>query len=187
MIRENETFKNIDYSQETPEAKEYENCRFMNCNFSFTDLSQLSFEECSFEDCDFSMTKLNNTAFREADFINCKLSGLHFCDCNPFSLEFRFTNCILDFSSFYKLKLKKIPFNKCQLKETDFAEADLSGAVFHECDLNNAVFDRTNIEKADFRTAFNYRINPEINKIKKAKFSHSGLAGLLEQYNIEIS
>jgi fluoroquinolone resistance protein len=58
--------------------------------------------------------------------------------------------------------------------------------IFDNCDLKNAAFDQTILEKADFRTAFNYSIDPDNNKIKKAKFSISGLTGLLEKYNIEI-
>jgi fluoroquinolone resistance protein len=58
--------------------------------------------------------------------------------------------------------------------------------VFDNCDLSKASFDNTILEKADFRTAFNYSINPESNKIKKAKFSVSGIAGLLDKYDIHI-
>jgi hypothetical protein len=42
------------------------------------------------------------------------------------------------------------------------------------------------LEKADFRTSYNYSINPEVNRIKKAKFSTAGIAGLLCKYDIEI-
>lgn len=42
------------------------------------------------------------------------------------------------------------------------------------------------IEKVDFRTAFNYSMGPEINRIKKAKFSISGISGLLDKYDIDI-
>jgi len=38
----------------------------------------------------------------------------------------------------------------------------------------------------DFRTAFNYSFDPEINKIRKARFSYPGVCGLLQKYNIEI-
>jgi len=68
----------------------------------------------------------------------------------------------------------------------DFADADLSGAVFDNCDLYQAAFNYTNLEKADFRTAYNYSIDPEINRIKKAKFSISGLPGLLHKFDIDI-
>jgi hypothetical protein len=48
------------------------------------------------------------------------------------------------------------------------------------------VFENTNIEKADFRTSFNYSINPEINRIKKAMFSKQGVVGLLNHLDIDI-
>jgi len=32
----------------------------------------------------------------------------------------------------------------------------------------------------------NYSIDPELNKIKKARFSTQGIAGLLDKYDIEI-
>jgi hypothetical protein len=52
--------------------------------------------------------------------------------------------------------------------------------------MDQATFDRSLLEKADFRTAYQYTINPEHNRIKKAKFSATGLAGLLAHYDIEI-
>jgi hypothetical protein len=42
------------------------------------------------------------------------------------------------------------------------------------------------LEKADFRSAYNLSIDPEKNKIKKAKFSSTCLTELLEKYNIDI-
>ncbi|MCG8343444.1 MAG: hypothetical protein MI684_11495 [Chlorobiales bacterium] len=41
-------------------------------------------------------------------------------------------------------------------------------------------------EKADFRSAYNFSINPKKNRIRKTKFSLSGLSGLLDAYDIEI-
>ena len=65
--------------------------------------------------------------------------------------------------------------------------------LFHKDNVNllichdtRATFSHTILEKADFRTSFNYSINPEINRIKKAKFSLIGIAGLLDKYDIEI-
>jgi uncharacterized protein YjbI with pentapeptide repeats len=112
--------------------------------------------------------------------------GLHFEDCNPFGLSVSFQNCNLSHSSFYQNKLKKTKIENSKLHEVDFTECDLTGSVFDNCDLMNATFDRTNLEKADFRTSFNYSISPETNRIKKARFSLSGIAGLLDKYDIEI-
>jgi uncharacterized protein YjbI with pentapeptide repeats len=65
-------------------------------------------------------------------------------------------------------------------------ECDLTASVFDNCDFTRAIFENTIIEKTDFRTSFNYSINPEINRIKKAKFSLSGIIGLLAKYDIDI-
>jgi uncharacterized protein YjbI with pentapeptide repeats len=73
------------------------------------------------------------------------------------------------------------------MQEVDFTEANFSEAKFDDCDLAGALFDRTNLEKADFRNAYNYRISPTINRLKKAKFSQDGLAGLLSDFGIVIS
>jgi len=93
---------------------------------------------------------------------------------------------MLDHSSFFRKKLKNTNFADSQLIETDFTESDLTDSVFSECDLTRAVFDSTIIEKADFRTSYNFSIDPERNRIKKAKFSLSGITGLLDKYDIEI-
>ena len=112
--------------------------------------------------------------------------GLKFESCNEFALSFSFENCILNFSTFYKTKIKKTQFKNCQLQEVDFTETDLSGARFENCDLLRAFFSSTNLESANFRTAFNYVIDPESNRMKKAKFSLLGLSGLLEKYKLDI-
>ena len=77
-------------------------------------------------------------------------------------------------------------FKNSILHEVDLAEADLSNAVFDNCDLKGTMFDNTIIEHADFRTAYNYSIDPAKNKIKKAKFSMAGLIGLMDKYDIVI-
>jgi uncharacterized protein YjbI with pentapeptide repeats len=93
---------------------------------------------------------------------------------------------MLNLSSFYKRNIKKTLFKDCSLQEVDFSESDLSHSTFDNCDLSMATFDNSNLEKVDFRAAFNYNISPERNRIKKAKFSSQGLAGLLLHYDIII-
>ena len=70
--------------------------------------------------------------------------------------------------------------------EVDFGRADLKGSNFDNCDLRNAVFDNSNLSKCDFRKAYNYSIDPENNKISKAKFALLGVPGLLTKYDVEI-
>jgi uncharacterized protein YjbI with pentapeptide repeats len=84
------------------------------------------------------------------------------------------------------VKLKKTVFRNCSIKEVDFSEADLGGAVLDNCDLNKTVFENTVLESADLTTAYNYALDPERNKLKKAKFSMPAVTGLLAKYNISI-
>ena len=171
---------------DTLKEGEYENCIFKHCNFANSDLSGFVFVDCSFISCNLSLTNLKNTAFRDVKFTDCKMLGLRFDACNPFGLSFYFETCQLNHSSFYKTKIKKTVFKNSQLEESDFAETDLTSALFENCNLTLAAFDQTILEKADFRTSYNYSIDPEKNRIKKARFSISSISGLLNKYDIEI-
>ena len=185
-VFEDETFNKVDYSNKSVVKGKYDNCSFINCDFSGSTFSHITFIECEFVDCDFSMSKMNNTALREVKFSSCKLLGLNFNDCNPFLFAVNFENCQLQLASFYELKLTNTVFKNCNLNEVDFAKADLTESSFDDCDLSRAIFENTILMKTDFRTAFNYAIDPEINQIKKAKFSSLSLSGLLAKYDIEI-
>ncbi len=165
---------------------DYENCTFNNCDLGNADLAERVFLDCEFISSNLSSAKLHKTAFKSVKFKDCKLLGLHFEDCDSFLFEVDFNNCLLNLSSFYKMKVKDTAFKTCNLSEVDFTETNLTNAVFDNCDLMNAKFENTILEKADLRTARNYSIDPELNKIGKAKFSIQGIAGLLDKYNIEI-
>lgn len=177
-----ETFERADALQKG----EYEHCTFSNCNFSEHDLSGFRFVDCLFVGCNMSLANLNKTAIRDVVFKECKLLGLRFDRCDSFGLSFSFDGCQLNHSAFSKTKIKKMHFRNSQLQGVDFSETDLSGAVFEYCDLLDAVFDFSVLEGTDFRTAYNYSIDPQTNKIKKAKFSMDGIKGLLDKFDIRI-
>lgn len=105
---------------------------------------------------------------------------------NNFLLEFSFENCILNFASFYGMKIQKTSFKNCSMQEVNFTSTDISAAIFENCDLVKAIFDHTILEGADFRSAYNYALDPENNNITQAKFSLSGTPGLLSKYDIII-
>ena len=165
---------------------EYENCRFLNCDFSNHDFSYYKFIECTFQSCNLSLLKCHQTSLRDVKFINSKMLGFRFDTCHEFGLSISFQSCLLNHSSFYKTNIKKTSFKDSQLEEVDFVQCNLSGSLFDNCNLMLSVFDQSNLEKVDFRTSYNYSMDPENNKIKGAKFSASGLQGLLLKYNIVI-
>lgn len=180
------TYQKENYT-ETPLPKgEYEQCIFTECDFSNADLSEIIFWECEFIRCNLSLVKVDKTGLRDTRFRECKMLGIPFYKCSEFGFSVGFNGCTLDNSSFVRLKMQKSIFEKCRLRECDFSGTELAGAVFDQCDLLEATFDHTNLEKADLTTSFNYTIDPEENRIKKAKFGLSGLPGLLSRYDIRV-
>jgi uncharacterized protein YjbI with pentapeptide repeats len=63
--------------------------------------------------------------------------------------------------------------------------ANLANSVFDNCNLENAIL-MTQLKEVNFLTAYNYKIDPEFNPMKKAKFSTEGISGLLDKYDIKI-
>ena len=92
----------------------------------------------------------------------------------------------LDYASFYGLKPRSSKFKNCTFREADFTLSDVSSVDFDQCDFTGAHFEKTNLEKADLRTCRNYLIDPDTNKIKKARFSMPQVVGLLYKYDIVI-
>ncbi len=179
-------FRGIDYTENKLGKGEYENCVFNGCDFSDSDLSNNHFMECKFIDCNLSNANLKHTMFKEVLFRGCKMLGLKFSDCDSIFMSFNFEVCSLNLSSFFQLKLKNTNFKNCKLQEVDFVESDLTQVLFGDCDLKNAIFERTILEGADFRTSYNFSLDPELNSIRKAKFSKEGIVGLLDKYKIVV-
>jgi uncharacterized protein YjbI with pentapeptide repeats len=183
---EDKLFERVDFTKVPLEMGAYEHCRFVDCDFSGADLSNRRFSECVFAGCNLTLAVLGGTAFRDVQFTECKMWGLRFEHCSKFGQSFRFDRCSLNHSSFYQGRLKGTTFKDTQLHEVDFTECDLTQAVFDTSSLHLSRFDRTILEKADLRSAVDYSIDPESNRIKKAKFALLGLGGLLEKYDIVI-
>ncbi len=180
----NKKFEKLDYSQTPLPKGDYENCIFFSCNFLNADVTNINFSECEFIGCNLSMMKIAKVVLRDVKFKDCKMLGVVFDNCNEFMFSLNFENCIANLCSFYKRGLKKVIFKNSALQEVDFTESDLSNAIFDNCDLTRAIFKNTILEKANFCTSYNFSIDPEINSIKKAKFSKEGIIGLLDKYDI---
>ena len=177
----NKIFEEIDIKY-----KDYENCTFRYCDFTQCDFMAVTFIDCNFFDCNFNDTKINYVSLRGAFFTKCNFTNVNFAMTDQVIYDFGFKDCLLDYAKFYKLKLKKMQFINCSMVSVDFMESDLSEVLFDNCNLRLAVFERTIANKADFVTSYNYTIDPEKNKLKKAQFSIDGLKGLLMKYDIVV-
>ena len=72
------------------------------------------------------------------------------------------------------------------MKEVSFVGSNLTQSVFENCNLENAIFNDTQLAGVNFTSAYNYKIDPEFNPMKKARFSSQGIVGLLDKYDIKI-
>jgi fluoroquinolone resistance protein len=186
QLHQDKTFEKITYPNQTIKGREFEGCVFRNCDFSNSDFSQNRFTDCQFIGCNLAMLKLQGSTLNTVTFKECKLTGIHFGECEEFLFTVRFESCLMDYTSFLRRKMPRTHFIDCSLKNALFEQAILTKAVFDNTDLAGAVFERANLSEANLVTAFNYTIDPELNTIRKARFSQSGLAGLLTRYDIRV-
>ncbi|GAB3203630.1 uncharacterized protein YjbI with pentapeptide repeats [Pontibacter aydingkolensis] len=186
LTHEGKVFEKIVYPVKEIKNREFEKCAFRLCDFSGSNFSQNRFTDCTFIGCNLAMLKLNHTSLNNVIFKECKLTGINFSECEDTLFTVYFENCLLDYASFARIKMAKTRFIKCTLKGVDFSGTNLSNAILDDTNLERAIFHNTNLTGADLSTAFNFDIDPEINAIKKAKFSQYSLQGLLTKYNLQI-
>jgi len=186
FIHIDKTFDKVIYFDKKISNREFDGCVFKNCDFSNNIFSECVFIDCEFIDCNLSMVKLPYSSLKTVAFTQSKLLGIRFDECQDFLFSVNFTDSNLDYCWLTNKKLQKTRFLNCSLRDVNFSAADLTSALFENCNLEGAIFDETVLAAANFTTAYNYKIDPENNPMRKAKFSMNGIAGLLDKYDIKI-
>ncbi|QRR02443.1 pentapeptide repeat-containing protein [Dyadobacter sandarakinus] len=180
---EHTLIENKDFGSSDLEAS-YEYVEFRNC--SFLKLAGTDFMECVFHSCNLSNAMVRNCKIQNVRFNDCKLVGINFNDTKTFGFSVAFENCNLDYASFDNRKMNQSTFVNCKMHGVNFSNADLSKCTIERCDLDAAIFSYTNLSGLDFTTNYNFSIDPEINTLKKTKFTVHSLPGLLTKYNLDI-
>jgi uncharacterized protein YjbI with pentapeptide repeats len=62
----------------------------------------------------------------------------------------------------------------------------LEKAIFYNCDLSGSIFYNTDLRAANFKSSYNFSIDPEENRLTGATFARDNLSGLLEKYRLKI-
>lgn len=164
--------------------KDFERCTFSNCDFTACDFLGVAFTDCVFYSCNFSAAKINYTGLRNTVFIGCDFTDVNFTMVDSLLFSAEFKDCILDYTKFYTFKLKGTLFSNCSIIAADFMGSDLTGVMFDNCNMHKSIFTDAVANNADFSTSYNFSIDPDKTKLKKAKFSQAGLKGLLDKYDI---
>ena len=180
------TYEGIVYQKEEVNFKEFEQCTFTNCDFRNCLFVAVTFIDCTFHNCNFDTTKVNYVAFRTVTFNHCSFREVNFAMSDKLIFEMHFNNCILDFTKFYTLKIRTNSFTNCSMIAIDFMATDLTGVIFDNCDLYRSEFEKAIANKANFKTSYNYTIDPTKTKLKKAIFSLEGAKGLLFKHELVI-
>lgn len=180
-------YNNLTYTEQEVNLKEFECCTFNHCDFSQCNFIGVVFIDCQFNDCIFSGARINHVGLRTVLFNRCKIEEVNFAMCDKLIFEVHFKECILDFSKFYTLKIKGTSFVDCSIIAVDFMNTDLTEVVFDNCDLYRSEFAKANASKSNFKTSYNYSIDPTKTKIKKAVFSLSEVKGLLYKHDLMVS
>jgi uncharacterized protein YjbI with pentapeptide repeats len=184
---EGQTFRELNHQEARIVQKTFTDCEFERCDFTKSVFRDCRLENCRFRNCDLSLMKPLECLFLGVLFEETKLVGVNWTHATKQCLnfhDFHFSKCILNYSVFMGLNLKKINIIECMARDVDFAEADLTKAKFNFTDLTNSHFLHTNLTQADFTDARNYAIDPTCNIVKKTQFSLPEAVALLECFDI---
>lgn len=180
------TFKSANYLKKSLEGHVFNSCFFESCDFTESILRNARFSTCVFTNCNLSLPKLDACRFQDVQFIDCKIVGAEFFKCDRAFFSVSFKKCLLSYCNFSDLNMKNTRFEGSKIQETHFTNTVLTGADFADTDLTGTLFHNCDLCKADFSTAVRYSIDPQTNKIKKAKFSLPEAVALLQGFDLII-
>ncbi len=189
VVYESQEFSGISAAREEMSGISFQDCSFKNCDFMEVQFLNCKFHECLFSHCDLSLASVKGSQFKGVRFEESKAIGITWVEASWPKLggleSIDFTGCVLNYASFFGLRLKARKLVDCTALEVDFAEADLTDANCTGTDFQRSRFLNTNLTRADFTNAKNYSISPLLNQIKHAKFSLPEAMALL--YNLDIT
>lgn len=185
-----QNFNNKDFSGQTLNAVEFEDCCFEKCNFTSATFKLCKFIDCRFVKCNLSLVNIGYSQFNDVNFEHSKVIGIDWTKGNWPNLALfspiKFHHCIINDCLFFGLELKELVLENCKAHDVDFREGDFSQSNFSYSDFSHSLFSKTNLKGVDFTEASNYQINIYNNNITKAKFSRYQAVTLLDSLDIEL-
>jgi uncharacterized protein YjbI with pentapeptide repeats len=184
-------FRDLDLVGQRLVGSGFYDCQFEACAFTESVLQGCRFVGCTFKECDLSLLRIGGSTFSATSFFDSRIIGVDWtqADWSGISLgqPIGFERCALSHSTFIGLSLPGIQLKECLAANVDFREANLSRSDFSDSDLQQSLFSNTNLTRADFRTARNYRIAPELNTLTGAQFALPEAMSLLYNLDIDLS
>jgi fluoroquinolone resistance protein len=164
----------------------YNRCTFKNSIFNKTNFTDVTFQDCEFQNSELLLCHIDGTTFDNVLFKSCKLTGINFTESATFGFAPDFIECLLDSCIFYANTLSNQHFTETTIRNTDFSNCMMKTTEFSNTRFQSCSFLGCNLEKADFRTASGYVIDPSANKLKGARFSLPEAASFLHYLGITV-
>ncbi|PUA29313.1 MAG: hypothetical protein B0W54_01540 [Cellvibrio sp. 79] len=184
------TFTHHEATDESFTEVIFENCTFENCNFSNTKFHKCKFVDCLFISSNLSNIKIDYSKFFDVSFNDSKMVGIDWTKADwprfAFTSPLKFSNSIINDSSFFGLSLNELELKYCKAQDVDFRNGNFSKGNINYTDFTNSLFMKTNLRETNFSDAENYTIDIFNNDIKGAIFSRLEALRLLDCLDIEL-
>ena len=153
-------------------------------------LENAEFEDCMFDHCNFSGVVFSFTTMKDAWLLNSAFRSMTWGGLQGKSGAFqpfgKIKNCAFRYNDFSGMALNGFDWTGAELQQCTFDDTRLAGASFYGVRLGGTRFTRCDLQKADLRTAEEYAIDLETNKLKGARFSFPDVVRLLDGTGIVI-
>ncbi len=148
------------------------------------------FNACTFDHCNFSGVVFSFTTMKDAWLLNSAFRSMAWGGLQGKSGVFqpfgKIKNCAFRYNDFSGMALNGFDWTGAELQQCTFDDTRLAGASFYGVRLGGTRFTRCDLQKADLRTAEEYAIDLETNKLKGARFSFPDVVRLLDGTGIVI-
>ena len=185
-LAEGKIFRDLDLRGGEISERVFRECTFSNVTFAEARLRECRFEDCIVRLSDWTMAKVYGTAMRGVKFEGSKLMGIDWSDGHR-SLDASFKECLLYYSSFARVDLRKCTFKDCRMLEVNFSEANLTESGFSGSNLDRSRFQQTNLSRANLAGASNLLFTPTENKVKGAVISLDAAVGIVAAMGMTVS
>ena len=189
MRHQNETITGLP-AEQLLKGEDYIDCTFEGCRWQGPRIENCSFVGCTFRKCQWSGVVFSFTRMTDARLENCAFRGIAWGGLRGKSALAQplaaVKNCMFQYNDFSGMSLIGFDFSGSEFRDCRFDNCKLSGACFQGVRLGESQFTRCTLEKADFRDAEGYAIDPAVNTLKGARFSFPDVVRLLDGTGIRI-
>jgi uncharacterized protein YjbI with pentapeptide repeats len=179
-------FCNVDFGPTPLTNQTFESCIFSSCRFRETPMTGAAFRSSVFRSCELVVVKMSGVVLDRTLFESSKIMGINFSDADNLGFSPDFRKSVISNSVFGGLSFRKGAILECRLVDCDLSDCDFREAEFSATTFEHVAISNCNFEKADFRSARGYAIDPLTNRVRKARFSLPEALSFLSFLGIQI-